>query len=214
MKIRLFAHLKDQFGSGELEILLEKNMKVEDLRESLSKNYSLNTSNSMCAVNMVYVEDSYFLSDSDEVAFIPPVSGGSSDDFVEIIKDEIIPEKYELKNKSVKFGSELTFLGISRDSNENKKVKSLFYECYEDMTYLGINKLISLIKDKWDIGPVKVIHRIGQVNPGKISLLIIISSEHRSDSLESMKYFLDEFKTSVPIWKKEVYDDDSKWMGN
>ena len=79
MKIRLFAHLKDQFGSGEIEILLEKNMKVEDLRESLSKNYSLNTSNSMCAVNMVYVEDSYFLSDSDELDFIPPVRGGWSD---------------------------------------------------------------------------------------------------------------------------------------
>ena len=90
MKIRLFAHLKDKFGSSELEVLLESNMKVKDLREALLKNYSINTSNSMCAVNMVYVEDSYSIDKNDEIAFIPPVSGGSSEDFVEITKNEIL----------------------------------------------------------------------------------------------------------------------------
>ena len=214
MKIRLFAHLKDKFGSSELEVLLESNMKVKDLREALLKNYSINTSNSMCAVNMVYVEDSYSIDKNDEIAFIPPVSGGSSEDFVEITKNEILPDNYSPKNKSVRFGSELTFLGISRDHNDNKTVKSLFYECYEDMAYLEIKKLIAVLKEKWDIGPVKVIHRVGQVNPGRISLLVIITSVHRSESLESMKYFLDEFKTSVPIWKKEIYADDFKWIEN
>jgi molybdopterin synthase catalytic subunit len=214
MKIRLFAHLKDKFGSSELEVLLESNMKVKDLREALLKNYSINTSNSMCAVNMVYVEDSYSIDKNDEIAFIPPVSGGSSEDFVEITKNEILPDNYSPKNKSLRFGSELTFLGISRDHNDNKTVKSLFYECYEDMAYLEIKKLIAVLKEKWDIGPVKVIHRVGQVNPGRISLLVIITSVHRSESLESMKYFLDEFKTSVPIWKKEIYADDFKWIEN
>ena len=214
MKIRLFAHLKEQLGISELEILLDKNIQVKDLRVLLLKDYSLSTSSSMCAVNMVYVEDNYSINNNDEIAFIPPVSGGSSDDFVEITKKEIIASKYSPQNKSLKFGSELTFLGISRDHNDNKKVENLFYECYEEMAYLQIKKLISIVKKKWDIGPIKVIHRIGQVNPGRISLLVIISSVHRSESLESMKYFLDEFKMSVPIWKKEIYTDDFKWVEN
>ena len=75
-----------------------------------------------------------------------------------------------------------------------------------------IKKLIEISKDKFNIDFFVVVHRIGEVPPGEISLLITIASEHRKQSLDAMSYFIDKFKEKVPIWKKEIYEDSSKWL--
>ncbi|MEC7881164.1 MAG: molybdenum cofactor biosynthesis protein MoaE [Chloroflexota bacterium] len=211
MKIRLFASLKDDFGSSFIEIAAKKNMNVKDLRRLLINEYSINAENCMVAVNMEYVKDEFTISSDDEVSLIPPVSGGSSNDVVEIVDNVINPEDYSISKLS-SYGAELTFLGISRDFNDGKKVNKLFYECYEEMAKKEIFKLIDMFKDKFGIGYIRVVHRVGEVSPGNISLLVIMSSAHRKESLEGMIEFLDIFKKKIPIWKKEIYLDGSKWI--
>tara|TARA_Y100000996_G_scaffold382654_1_gene338022 strand:- start:329 stop:811 length:483 start_codon:yes stop_codon:yes gene_type:complete len=160
---------------------------------------------------MEYVDEDFLLDNEDEISVIPPVSGGSTNDHIEITDKEIIVENYSVP-KTKHNGSELTFLGISRDINEGKKVESLFYECFEEMAIKEIKKIIDDLKNKYLIDYFIVIHRIGSVPPGNISLLSTVSSEHRKQSLDCMSEFLDTFKEKVPIWKKEIYADDSRWL--
>ncbi len=211
MKIRLFASLKDDFGSSFIEIAATKKMNVKELRQFLSHEYSIKTENCMIAVNMEYVADDFTISNDDEVSLIPPVSGGSSNDLVEIVNKTINPEAYSISKLS-SYGAELTFLGISRDFNDGKKVSKLYYECYGEMAKNEIFKLIDQFKDKFGIGYIRVVHRVGEVSPGNISLLVIMSSAHRKESLEGMIEFLNIFKKKIPIWKKEIYLDGSKWI--
>ena len=211
MKIRLFASLKEDFGSEIIEINDLKITDVRHLRDYLEKNFNLITKNCMTAVNLEYADDTFKLKDDDEVSFIPPVSGGSSNDLVEIVNKEIVPQEYSISKLSI-YGSELTFLGISRDNNNGKRVDKLFYECYEQMAKKEILNLIDESKIQYGVGYIRVVHRIGEVSPGNISLLVIISSAHRRESLDCMSYFLDKFKKIVPIWKKEIYSDGSKWL--
>ncbi|MBM01778.1 MAG: hypothetical protein CL762_03575 [Chloroflexi bacterium] len=211
MKIRLFASLKEDFGSGIIEINDPKIIDIRDLREYLETNFNLKTKNCMTAVNLEYAEDNFKINDDDEISFIPPVSGGSSNDLVEIINNEIVPSEYSISKLS-SYGAELTFLGISRDHNEGKKVEKLFYECYEQMAKKEILNLINKSKTEYDVGYIRVVHRIGEVSPSNISLLVIISSAHRRESLDCMSYFLDKFKKIIPIWKKEIYSDGSRWL--
>ena len=103
-------------------------------------------------------------------------------------------------------------MGISRDINDGKKVESLFYECFEEMAIKEIEKIINKLKIKYLIDYFIVVHRIGSVPPGETSLLVSVASEHRKQSLDCMTAFLDLFKEKVPIWKKEIYIGDSKWL--
>ena len=211
MKIRLFASLKDDFGSSFIEIPNIKNINIKDLKQLLVHQYGINSENCMVAVNMEYVKDDFEITGTDEVSLIPPVSGGATNDLVEITSKTINPESFSISKLS-NYGAELTFLGISRDFNEGKKVNKLYYECYEDMARKEIFKLIDQFKNTFGIGYIRVVHRIGEVSPGNISLLVIMSSAHRKECLEGMIEFLDIFKKKIPIWKKEIYQDGSKWI--
>lgn len=211
MYIKLFASLKEKHGSSNLFIEDSDIKSIKDLKKILINNFNLQVENCMFACNMEYVNEDFTIKNEDEISVIPPVSGGSTNDAIEITNKEIVVENYSV-SKTKYNGSELTFLGISRDINEGKKVKSLFYECFEEMAIKEIKKIIYDLKNKYLIDYFIVAHRIGSVPPGNISLLVILSSEHRKQSLDCMGEFLDIFKERVPIWKKEIYEGDSKWL--
>lgn len=211
MIIKLFASLKEKYGSNKIVIEKDNLKNIYDLKKYLEENYNLDVNNCMFACNLEYVDEKFLLESEHEISIIPPVSGGDSNDVIEIIEDEIVPENYKSKITTYN-GAELTFLGISRDTNDGKKVLSLFYECFEEMAISEIRKLTISLKNKYSIDYFKVIHRIGEVPPGELSLLVKIASEHRKQSLECMTEFLDAFKEKVPIWKKENYKDGSNWL--
>ena len=211
MNIKLFASLKEKHGSGNLVIEDSDIKSIKDLKKILIDNFNLQVENCMFACNMEYVNEDFRIENEDEISIIPPVSGGSTNDLIEITDKEIIVENYSV-SKTKYNGSELTFLGISRDINEGKKVKGLFYECFEEMAIKEIKKIINDLKNKYLIDYFIVVHRIGSVPPGNVSLLVVLSSEHRKQSLDCMSEFLDIFKERVPIWKKEIYEDESKWL--
>ncbi|MBL06732.1 MAG: hypothetical protein CL773_02550 [Chloroflexi bacterium] len=111
-------------------------------------------------------------------------------------------------------GSEVIFLGITRDNNFGRNVSKLFYESYQDMALLEIEKIILQILSKWDISFLKVIHRLGFVYPSELSMILSVKSKHRKESFEASQYFVDELKKTVPIWKKEFFDDGTMWIND
>jgi len=211
MNIKLFASLKEKHGSDILVIDNSEIKTIKDLKIFIINNFDLEVENCMFACNLEYVDETFKLKNEHEISIIPPVSGGSTNDLVKITDKEILIENFNLK-KTKYNGSELTFLGISRDVNDGKKVESLFYECFEEMAIKEIEKIINKLKIKYLIDYFIVVHRIGSVPPGETSLLVSVASEHRKQSLDCMTAFLDLFKEKVPIWKKEIYIGDSKWL--
>ena len=211
MIIKLYASIKEKLGKDQIVIESDSLKNIEDIINYFSKNFDIDISNCMFASDLNYVKKDSKIKPNQEISVIPPVSGGSQNDLIEIKRDQIIPENYKT-NKYKHNGAELTFLGISRETNEGKKVKKLFYECYEEMAVSEIEKLIFSTKKKYKIDYFVVVHRIEEVPPGEISLLITIASEHRNQSLNAMTEFIDIFKQKVPIWKKEIYEDSSKWL--
>ena len=211
MNIKLFASLKEKYGSSDLVIKNSEIKTIKELKTFIINNFDLEVENCMFACNLEYVDENFKLKNVKEISIIPPVSGGSTNDLVKITDKEILIENFNLK-KTKYNGSELTFLGISRDINDGKKVESLFYECFEEMAIKEIEKIINKLKIKYLIDYFIVVHRIGSVPPGETSLLVSVASEHRKQSLDCMTAFLDLFKEKVPIWKKEIYIGESKWL--
>ena len=111
-------------------------------------------------------------------------------------------------------GSEVIFLGITRDNNFDRNVSKLFYESYQDMAIIEIEKIIYDIFNKWQISFIKVTHRLGEVFPSELSMILSVKSKHRKESFQASQYFVDELKKTVPIWKKEFFEDGTVWIND
>ena len=111
-------------------------------------------------------------------------------------------------------GSEVIFLGITRDNNFDRNVSKLFYESYQDMAIIEIEKIIYDIFNQWQISFIKVTHRLGEVFPSELSMILSVKSKHRKESFEASEYFVDELKKTVPIWKKEFFEDGTVWIND
>ena len=132
---------------------------------------------------------------------------------ISIIPNEIILKKYLNPDNNPESGSQLYFLGTTRNNNLGKKVTYLEYETFEEMALSKLNEISEYAMSKWELNQLDIIHRIGRVNISEISLLIITSSAHRKESFAAIEYVVDELKKIVPIWKKEFYSDGSAWIG-
>ncbi len=137
-----------------------------------------------------------------------------SDRYVEITSGEINFKKLYDFCKEKNFGAVNAFFGVTRNFNNNKKVLFLEYESYSEMAKKIINQIIDEMMNKWDIGKVAVSHKTGRVDIGHVSMILVISSKHRKNSIAATDYFIDRLKEIVPIWKKEFYEDGEKWLSS
>ena len=99
------------------------------------------------------------------------------------------------------------FVGTTRDSFEGKSVVKLEYEAYEEMAIKELQKICENIRGFWNVDKIAIIHRLGEVPIGEIGVAIAVSSTHRSNAIKSVEFAIDNLKKSVPIWKKEIYED-------
>jgi len=111
-------------------------------------------------------------------------------------------------------GAISTFMGVTRDNFNGKKVVKLEYEAYEPMAKQELTKICVQIRKKWDVLHIAMFHKVGLVPIGEASVIIAISSAHRTEGLEAVHWAINELKAVVPIWKKEFYEDGSTWKGN
>ena len=112
-------------------------------------------------------------------------------------------------------GGTSCFLGTTRNTFENKKVKTLFYEAYEPMAMKELCNICKTVRANYEVGNICLMHRIGEVTISETSVIVAVSSIHRKEAISAAEMCIDEIKARVPIWKKEIYEDDSSsWKEN
>ena len=167
------------------------------------------------AVNQEVVERTWPLRDGDEVAFLPPVSGGAPDadgvDFYRITREVIPTAELTRQLQAPEDGAVVVFEGIVRDNLHGRKTRYLEYEAYEPMAVRKMEEIGEEARRKFAIDHIGMIHRIGRLEIGETSVAIIVTAAHRGAAFDACRYAIDRLKQVVPIWKKEYFEDGTVW---
>lgn len=129
-----------------------------------------------------------------------------------VTKKPLDPTAFTEAVKSTTSGAVITFLGTTREETAGKKVLYLEYEAYNPMAEEKLQEICDEIRQKWNINEIAIGHRVGKLEIGEISLVVALSSPHRNEAFESCIYLVDRLKETVPIWKKEVFEDGEIWI--
>jgi molybdopterin synthase catalytic subunit len=162
------------------------------------------------------------ISDGDEVAIFPPVSGGSTPAEVEvaerpreiyrITRDPIDARSFADAILRPEAGAICVFEGVVRNNSKGKATRYLEYEAYETMALKKMEEIGMFVRQAWDIDAVAIVHRLGHMDIGETSVAIIVTSAHRRASFDACEYAIDKLKKVVPIWKKEFFEDGEVWI--
>ncbi len=129
-----------------------------------------------------------------------------------IVKDPIDNDQLVQAVADPGAGAICTFLGVVRDNNLGREVDYLEYEAYPDMAVPAMQRIADEIRERWDVIEVAIVHRVGRLEIGEVSVGIAVSSPHRAEAFAACQYAIDRLKESVPIWKKEVWSDGQEWI--
>jgi molybdopterin synthase catalytic subunit len=165
----------------------------------------------MLAVNQEIASGSTPLHEGDEVAFMPPVSGGGGSDFFRITREPIDASELSRQLRAAKDGAVVIFEGMVRDHSRGGSTLHLEYEAHEPMAVRKMEQLGAEARQKFAIDGIGVIHRLGRLEIGETSVAIIVTAEHRRAAFEACQFAIDRLKQIVPIWKKEYFADGAVW---
>jgi molybdopterin synthase catalytic subunit/molybdopterin converting factor small subunit len=163
------------------------------------------------AVNQSYAARVCLLHDGDEVALLPPVSGGSASPAVTLVREPIDSPSLVAAVKQGEDGAVVVFDGIVRNNTRGRPTLFLVYEAYEEM---ALRLMEGLAKDAiaaHGVRAVTIVHRLGRLQVGETSVLIVVASAHRAQAFEACRWIIDTLKKTVPIWKKEHFEDGAVW---
>jgi molybdopterin synthase catalytic subunit len=204
VNVRLFAGLRERAGWSQREIDAATIADVWSALELGDEPAGL-----LYAVNKEYAAREHALADGDEVAVIPPVSGGAfllSDEPLSL--DRVVDEV-----RDEQAGAIATFTGTTRIQSRGRTVTHLDYEAYEGMAERVMAEIANGLQARYELSAVAIHHRVGRVGIGETSVVIAVSAPHRQDALAACKDAIDELKERVPLWKKEVYEGGEEWIG-
>ncbi len=207
VRVRLFAGLRERAGVSAVELELAEGSTIDAVWDALALGEE--PPGMLYALNRAYVERGATLSDGDEVAVIPPVSGG---DFrlseAPLSLDAVVAEV-----RDADAGAIATFVGTTRRQSRGREVLHLEYEAYEGMAEQVLADLAAELGRRHELCRVAIHHRVGRVDIGETSVVIAVSAPHRAAALAACREAIDELKASVPLWKKEVYAGGEEWIG-
>jgi molybdopterin synthase catalytic subunit/molybdopterin converting factor small subunit len=203
--VRLFAGLRERAGAGRVE--LDDVARVSDVWSRLGLGDE--PDGLLYAVNREYADRDRELRDGDEVALIPPVSGGA----FRISEEPLDLTRAVAEASSDEAGAVATFVGTVRRSSRGRDVDHLDYEAFEEMAEPMLERLAAELKEKHDLCEVAIHHRVGRVEVGEASVVIAVSARHRAAALEACREAIDTLKATIPLWKKEVYAGGEEWIG-
>lgn len=196
-------------GASIREVIAHYETQIPQLRQSL---------NSLAlAVNQQYSGPDTQLKERDEVALLPPVSGGAAPDgerigkYARITRHPIETEQILERLKHEEDGAALVFEGVVRNQTRGRRTLYLDYEAYEEMALLQMEVLAVKALEDFQIRDVALVHRLGRLEIGETSVLVAVASAHRAASFEACRWLIDTLKRKVPIWKKEYFEDGSVW---
>jgi molybdopterin synthase catalytic subunit/molybdopterin converting factor small subunit len=205
--VRLFAGLREQAGTDRRELVLGDGAVLEDVWPALGLGDQ--PGGLLYAVNREYADAGQPLADGDEVALIPPVSGGA----FRLTQGPVNLSAVVVAVVDERAGAIATFLGTVRAQSRGRDVIALEYEAYEEMAEDVMAEIAEDVKRRYDLCKVAISHRVGRVEIGETSVAIAVSAPHRHDALAACKDVIDTLKARVPLWKKELYEGGEEWIG-
>ncbi len=207
VSVRLFAGLRERAGTGTVELELADGATVGDVWPLLGLGDE--PAGLLYALNRSYVERTDVLTAGDEVAVIPPVSGG---DF-RLSAEPLSLDAAVAEVRDGEAGAIASFVGTTRAHSRGRAVIHLEYEAYEGMAEQVMADLAARLAARHELCRVAIHHRVGRVEIGETSVVIAVSAPHRAAALAACREAIDELKVSVPLWKKETYVGGEEWIG-
>lgn len=215
--VRCFASVREALGRDEIVVELPAGATVAELRQKLAAAApAIGRLSLAVAVNRAYATMETQLRSGDEVAFIPPISGGSDAPFrFELQRQPLDARGLELECRTDADGAVVTFAGVTRDHNDGAAVVSLAYEAYAEMASASMAAIFADAQRQFGITRARVAHRLGLVPVGEASVVVVVSAAHRGPAFDACRYLMDRLKREVPIWKQEQLRDGggTRWIG-
>ena len=205
--VRLFAGLRERAGTGEREVELPDGATLADVWPALGVGDE--PAGLLYAVNREYAARDHPLAEGEEVALIPPVSGGA----FRLSEAPLDLEAVVAEVADENAGAIATFIGTTRRESRGRSVQYLEYEAYEGMAEKVMEELAADLETKHELSAVAIHHRTGRVEIGEMSVVIAVSAPHRHAALAACAEAIDRLKETVPLWKKEVYEGGEEWLG-
>jgi MoaE-MoaD fusion protein len=221
VRVLFFGRLKDIVGAKEESAELTEGARVEDLFARYGRRFpelAAFRASVVASVNQEFAEWRAPLASGDEVAFLPPVSGGAipagaliSEDFCAIVRNPIVTPEIVAQMKAPPDGAVVVFEGIVRNFSGNRETLYLEYEAYEAMAIAKLREIGAQMREKFPIRRFAMVHRVGRLEIGETSVLVAVCSAHRAAAFEACRFGIDTLKRTAPIWKKEYFRDGSAW---
>ncbi len=227
VQILPFGILKDWFGSSAATLELQEGATVADLLQHLvaerPSHFAASLRGIAVSVNAEYAQSAQILREGDEVGLLPPVSGGvpaddASDDeegsnpvVIALTRERIDANKLVAAAKRGEDGAVVVFDGIVRNNSRGRQTLHLDYEAYEEMAIKQMDGLAHDAITRYGVRQVTIYHRLGKLEVGETSVLIVVASAHRAQAFDACRWLIDTLKKTVPIWKKETFVDGVVW---
>jgi len=217
VRVLFFGMLKDVAGTSSEVVELPECASIQDLLAHYSaENPRLKEAlcSSAVALNRQYANVDAQLKPGDEIALLPPVSGGSAQSepgHSSIVRSAIDLEGIVAGLRRGEDGAVLVFEGVVRNQTRGRKTLYLNYEAYEPMARQEMEALATEALQKYQIRDVALVHRLGRLEIGETSVLVAVASAHRAAAFEACRWLIDTLKRTVPIWKKEYFEDGAVW---
>jgi len=222
VRVLFFGRLKEMTGCAEDWADLPAGATVEALyahyaqREPQMQPFRARLA---AAVNEDLADWGTVLKEGDEVAFLPPVSGGAAEvelgsalDVVELVRTPILAEHYVAAAKSTQDGAVAAFDGIVRDNSQGRRTLYLDYEAYQPMALRKMREIAAEMRRRFAVNRIALVHRLGRLQIGETSVLIVVSAPHRGPAFDACRFAIETLKRTVPIWKKEYFADGQVWV--
>ena len=217
VRVRLFARYREALGRERLEVDLPEDGTVESAWSAVADRHpelAPYRPFTLFAVGQDYVTPDHRLRPDDELCLFPPVSGGAGADIYRLVTEPLSPEAIAAEVDDPGAGGIVIFSGVVRNETGGRPVKFLEYEAHAPMAEAKMREIGESLRGRWSgVKRVAMLHRIGRLEIGEASVLIAVSAAHRGDAFDACRYAIDTLKRTVPVWKKEHFEDGEVWVG-
>ncbi|HEU5195416.1 MAG TPA: molybdenum cofactor biosynthesis protein MoaE [Methylomirabilota bacterium] len=217
VRVHLFARYREAAGQEQVDLDLPEGGTVEAAWKAVVTRHpqlEQYRDYTLFAVGHDYVEADHTLKPGDELLLFPPVSGGSENDVFAVVDRPLSPDDIAARVDDPGAGGIVIFSGVVRNNTDGRPVKFLEYEAHAPMAESKMREIGGAIRARWSgVKRVAMLHRIGRLEIGEASVLIAVSAAHRGDAFEACRYAIDTLKRTVPVWKKEHFEDGEVWVG-